>query len=155
MSLNPNRPIDPLAVAADVKASLGWDSTTGSRTERTSVKASAQFRAHSDSRIEKIDFEFECARDGAGALTEAKRAEFKDDVCQEITSLQKWAADLDWIEVPVPIFKIIISDRYRISKSLVPAWSGRPGYMEFPVVATRFSQGGHYARTGSCLLPEW
>ena len=139
MSLNPNRSIDPLAIAADVETSLGWDSTTGSRTERTSVKASAQFGAHSDSRIEKVDFEFECARDGAGALTEAKWAEFKDDVCQEITRLQKWAADSDWIEFPVTQLTIVVSDRYRISKSLVPAWSGSPGYMEFPTwrVASR------------------
>ena len=139
MSLNPNRSIDPLVIAADVQTSLGRDSATGSRTDRTSVKESVQFGVHGDNRIEKIDFEFECARDGAGALTEAKRAEFKDDVCQEITRLLKWAEDLDWIEFPVPVFKIIISDRYRISKSLVPAWSGRPGFMEFPTwrVASR------------------
>jgi hypothetical protein len=139
VSLNPNRSIDPLAIAANVKTSLGRDSTTGSRTDRTSVKESAQFGDYGDDRIGKIDFEFECARDSAGALTEAKRAEFKDDVCREITRLQKWAADLDWIEFPVPLFKIIISDRYKISKSLVPAWSGRPGCMEFPTwrVASR------------------
>lgn len=139
MSLNPNRSIDPLVIAAAVKTSLGWDSTTGSRTGKTSANESAQFGAHGDNRIGKIDFEFECARDGAGALTEAKRAEFKDDFCQEITRLQKWAADSDWIEFPDRVFKTIISDRYKISKSLVPAWSGRPGYMEFPTwrVASR------------------
>ena len=102
-------------------------------------KSPSNLRADGDNRIEKIDFEFECARDGAGALTEAKRIEFKDDVCQEIIRLQKWAADLDWIEFPVPELKIIVSDRYSISKSLVPAWSGRRGYMEFPTwrVASR------------------
>ena len=122
-----------------MKASLGLDLTTGSRTDRTSVKESAQFGAHGDCRIEKIDFEFECARDGARALTEARRAEFKDDVCQEIIRLQKWASDLGWIEFPVTQLKIVVSDRYRSSKSLVPAWSGRRGYMEFPTwrVASR------------------
>jgi hypothetical protein len=139
VSLNPNRAIDPLATATDMNASLGLDSTIGSRTDRTSVKKSDQFGSHGDNRIEKIDFEFECARDGAGALTEAKQAEFKDDVCQEITRLQKWAVDVDWIELPVTRLTIVVSDRYRISKSLVPAWSGRPGYMEFPTwrVASR------------------
>jgi hypothetical protein len=139
VSLNPNRSIDPLTIATDMNASLELDSTTGSRNDRTSVKESDQFGSHGDNRIEKIDFEFECARDGAGALTEAKQAEFKDDFCQEITRLQKWATDLDWIEFPDPVFKTIISDRYKISKSLVPAWSGRPGYMEFPTwrVASR------------------
>ena len=132
MSLNPNHPINPLVIAADVKASLGLDSATRSPTDRISVKESTQLAANRGNRIEKIDFEFESARDGAGALSEAKRIEFKDDVCREIGRLQKWAADLEWIGFPVPELNIIVSDRYSISKSLVPAWSGRPGYMEFP-----------------------
>ena len=139
MSLNPNRSIDPLAIAADVKASRGSDSTARSRTGKISVKESTQLGTNGDHRIEKIDFEFECARDGTAALTEAQRIEFQDDVCREIIHLQEWAADLDWIEFPVPELKIIVSDRYSISKSLVPAWSGRRGYMEFPTwrVASR------------------
>jgi hypothetical protein len=119
-------------MAADVKASLGIDSATRSRTGQISVKESTQLGANCDNRIDKIDFEFECVHDGAGALTEARRIEFKDDVCREIRRLQKWAADLEWIELPIQELKIIVSDRYRISKSLVPAWSGHAGYMEFP-----------------------
>jgi hypothetical protein len=139
VSLNPNRSINPLPIAADVEASLVLDSATRSRTDKISVKEFTQLAANRDNRIEKIDFEFECVHDGAGALTEAKRIEFKDDVCQEIRRLQKWAADLDWIGFPVPELNIIVSDRYSISKSLVPAWSGRLGYMEFPTwrVASR------------------
>jgi hypothetical protein len=139
VNLNPNRSIDPLAIAADVKASRGSDSTARSRIQKISVKQSIQLGTNGDNGIEKIDFEFECARDGTAALTEAQRIEFKDDVCREIIHLQEWAADLDWIEFPVPGLKIIISDRYSISKSLVPAWSGRRGYMEFPTrrVASR------------------
>ena len=133
VSLDPNRSIEPLVIAAEVKASLGLDSTNRSRPDKTSVKESIRFADNGDNRIAKIDFEFECARDGAEALTGAKRAEFKDDVCQEIIRLQNWAADLDWIELPVPELKIIISDRFSISKSLVPAWSGHSGYMEFPM----------------------
>jgi hypothetical protein len=138
VSLDPNRSLDPFAIAAELKASLRLDSTNRSRTDETSVKESIRFADNGDNRIEKIDFEFECARDGAGALTGAKRAEFKDDVCQEIIRLQNWAADRDWIEFPVPELKIIISDRFSISKSLVPAWSGRPGYMEFPTWRVAF-----------------
>jgi len=139
VSLNPKRSIDPLAIAADVKASRGSDSTARSRTHKISVEKSTQSGTNGDHRIEKIDFEFECARDGAAALTETQRIEFEDDVCREIIHLQQWAADLDWIEFPVPELKIIVSDRYSISKSLVPAWSGRAGYMEFPTwrVASR------------------
>jgi hypothetical protein len=139
VSLNPKCSISPLAIAADVKASRGSDSTARSRTHKISVKKSTQLGTDGDNGIEKIDFEFECARDGAAALTEAQQVEFKDDVCREIIHLQEWAADLDWIEFPVPELKIIVSDRYSISKSLVPAWSGRRGNMEFPVwrVASR------------------
>jgi hypothetical protein len=139
VSLNPKRSIDPLAIAADVKASRGADSTARSRTDKISVKRSTQSGTNRDNRIEKIDFEFECARDGAAALTEAQRIKFEDDVCREITHLQERAADLNWIEFPVPELKIFVSDRYSISKSLVPAWSGRAGYMEFPTwrVASR------------------
>jgi hypothetical protein len=139
VSLSSNRSINPLVIAADVKAPLGLDSATPSRADQISVKESPQLGTNGDNRIEKIDFEFECVRDGAGTLTEARRIEFKDDVCQEIRRLQKWAADPDWIEFPVPELKIIVSDRYSISKSLVPAWSGRRGYMEFPTwrVASR------------------
>jgi hypothetical protein len=131
VSLNPNRPINPLVIAADVKASPGLDSATRLRIGQISVKESTQSAVNCDNRIEKIDFEFECVH-GAGALTEAKRIEFKDDVCREIRRLQKWAADLEWIEFSVPELNIVVSDRYSISKSLVPTWSGRLGYMEFP-----------------------
>ena len=139
MSLNPKRSINPLAIVADVKASRGSDSTARSRTHKISIKKSDQLGTNGDNGIEKIDFEFECARDGAAALTEAQRIEFEDDVCRELIRLQEWAADLDWIEFSVPELKIIVSDRYSISKSLVPAWSGRRGYMEFPTwrVASR------------------
>jgi hypothetical protein len=132
VSVNPNRSINALAIAADVKASRGLDSTAGSRTDKISVKRSAQLGTSGDNRIVKIDFEFECARDGGAALTQAQRTEFEGDVCREIIRLQEWAADLDWIELPLSELKIIVSDRYGISKSLVPAWSGLAGYMEFP-----------------------
>jgi hypothetical protein len=139
VSLNPKRSISPLAIAADVKASRGSDSTARSRTQKISVKKSIQLGTNGDNGIEKIDFEFERARDGTAALTETQRIEFEGDVCREIIRLQEWAADLDWIKIPVPELKIIVSDRYSISKSLVPAWSGRRGYMEFPTwrVASR------------------
>ena len=58
--------------------------------------------------------------------------EFQIDFCRELTRLKKWAADRHWPGLPTPEFHVVVSDRYRISKSLVPAWSGRTGHMEFP-----------------------
>jgi hypothetical protein len=66
-------------------------------------------------------------------LSIAKQNEFKADFCREIARLEKWAADLGWVGSLVPQFEVVVSDRYQISKSLVPAWSGRAGRMEFPV----------------------
>lgn len=68
-------------------------------------------------------------------LTAAKQNEFKIDFCEQMARLEKWAADRHWVAFPVrvPEFHVIVSDRYKISKSLVPAWSGRAGDMEFPL----------------------
>src|SRR5262249_28826532 len=45
---------------------------------------------------------------------------------------EQWAHDHCWLPAPVAPLHVVVSDRYRISKSLVPAWSGRTGHMEFP-----------------------
>lgn len=83
-------------------------------------------------RIGTIGFEFASAEHLDRWPTAAERNEFKVDLCREITRLEKWAADLDWVALAVPELQVVVSDRYKISKSLVPAWSGRAGHMEFP-----------------------
>ena len=65
-------------------------------------------------------------------LPAAKKEEFRADFCREIARLEKWAADLSWAGSSIPLYEVVVSDRYHISKSLVPAWSGRAGHMEFP-----------------------
>ena len=65
-------------------------------------------------------------------LSEAAQDEFQSDFCREIARLEKWAADVGWGRSSIPQLHVAVSDRYKISKSLVPAWSGRAGYMEFP-----------------------
>jgi hypothetical protein len=74
--------------------------------------------------LESIQFE--------GPVAPEKQNEFKADFCNELTRLEQWAHDHRWPLAPVSQLHVIVSDRYRISKSLVPAWSGRPGHMEFP-----------------------
>ena len=75
--------------------------------------------------------EFEQSLQGE-QLNSAKQNEFKSDLCQEIVRLERWVADNNWPELPAPKFQVAVSDRFKISKSLVPAWSGHPGRMEFP-----------------------
>jgi hypothetical protein len=83
-------------------------------------------------RLGSIGFESESPYHIDRRLPPAKQEEFKTDFCREIARLKKWAADLNWVASSVPEFCVVVSDRYKISKSLVPAWSGRAGHMEFP-----------------------
>lgn len=132
MSSNANHVNDPVVLSENAEASACLDFTARPRVGKTPFLASTQIRASGNNQIIKIDFEFEFVDERAGTLTEAKRLEFKDDVSHEIMRLQDWAARQNWVESPVSELKIIVSDRCDISKSLVPAWSGRVGYMEFP-----------------------
>ncbi len=79
--------------------------------------------------IERIPLRFE---EGTEHLSQAKRLEFKTDFIRELIRLRRWAADLNWSISVIPELEIIVSQKYRISRSLVPAWSGHAGRMEFP-----------------------
>jgi hypothetical protein len=84
-------------------------------------------------RLGSITFESEGPYRIERRLPPAKQEEFKADFCREMARLEKWAADLNWGASSVSEFRVVISGRYKISKSLVPAWSGRAGHMEFPL----------------------
>jgi hypothetical protein len=62
----------------------------------------------------------------------ARLAQFRDDLCRELTQLEKWAADRNWRPSRVQQLDVVVCDTFSISKSLVPAWHGRGGRMEFP-----------------------
>jgi hypothetical protein len=62
----------------------------------------------------------------------ARQDEFKVDLCEELARLDRWALDRQWLPLPVPKLQVVVSARFKISRSLVPAWSGNAGYMEFP-----------------------
>jgi hypothetical protein len=64
--------------------------------------------------------------------TPARQDEFKVDLSQELARLDRWALDRQWPPLPVPTLQVFVSDRYKISRSLVPARSGNAGHMEFP-----------------------
>jgi hypothetical protein len=60
---------------------------------------------------------------------------FESMLARELARLQSWATEHGW-----PILKdspakleIVVSEHFAISKSLVPAWHGQAGRMEFPV----------------------
>jgi hypothetical protein len=78
-------------------------------------------------------FAFEGAERTDAAATPATQNQFKLNFCRELARLEAWAADVGWPADRVPELHVVVSDRFKISKSLVPVWSGRAGHMEFPV----------------------
>jgi hypothetical protein len=82
---------------------------------------------------ESVTFEFECGSEGGQLeLTTAQQAEFKSDFHQDLKRLEKWAIQNQWPPLATPALQVIVSHKYRISKSLAPAWYGRAGHMQFP-----------------------
>ncbi len=91
-------------------------------------------------------FQFEPAgEDARDELTPAKQDEFRSDFNRDLRRLGTWAAENDWSPAVVPRLQVVVSHKYRISKSLVPAWYGRAGCMQFPAwrVAARTAAIAH------------
>jgi hypothetical protein len=65
-------------------------------------------------------------------VSSAQQDIFKADFYRELASLKKWSIEVGWRRDIAPALQIFVSTDYKISKSLVPAWSGRAGHMEFP-----------------------
>ena len=95
-------------------------------------------------RIDQFDFGIS-DHDTRKSLTEMQKIKFKSDFNREVERLQAWALARGWDPLPVSEFHVSVSDKYRISKALFPAWSGRLGHMEFPArrVAARAAAIAH------------
>lgn len=89
-------------------------------------------------RVKSISFEFDCS-DNVEGLIGAQRLQFVTDFRHELKRLDDWASGRNWTPSTASELNVFVSDQCRISKSLVPAWSGSAGYMEFPMwrVASR------------------
>ena len=74
-------------------------------------------------------FEFESGIEGQG-----EQDCFKEDFARELEGLEQWSMEHDWLSFKraVPNLTVVVSERFNISKSLVPAWNGCAGHMEFP-----------------------
>jgi hypothetical protein len=78
-------------------------------------------------------FVFETSSQGGDSSpTPAQQIEFKSDFARDLERLLAWALERGWVPLPVSKFHVTVSYKYRISRALFPAWSGRPGHMEFP-----------------------
>ena len=82
--------------------------------------------------IGTIGFESLSAADVGHPLTLAGQSDFTHDFCAELRRLTDWTTDQNWALPRLPELRVVVSDRFRISKALVPAWNGRAGHIEFP-----------------------
>jgi hypothetical protein len=64
-------------------------------------------------------------------LSPTQRIALCDDIAREIARLEQWSVANGWPHAS-PQLDVIVGDRYRISKSLVPAWNRQVGRMEVP-----------------------
>ena len=106
---------------------------------RLAILASARMRWSARARKEKdrasrdiaIRFDFAASEQ---SLSAGERASFCADFRRELASLQTWLAH--WQDspttLPPPELHVLVSDAYKISRALVPAWERRSGVLEFP-----------------------
>lgn len=76
-------------------------------------------------------------RVGGQEITAVEQNEFRSDFAIDLRRLELWAGAERWAPLPVSTLHITVSDNYRISKALYPAWAGQPGRMQFPAHRVR------------------
>jgi hypothetical protein len=119
------------------------DSST-SATLTPDMSALAQTAPHSSAPAREFDdatpttFHFDGYVDGVAypSLSPAQQDAFKADFFREVTSLEAWCRQVNWLPNSRPKLQVFVSDDYKISKSLVPAALDRRGRMEFPAWKT-------------------
>ena len=84
-----------------------------------------------DAEESAIRFDFDL-RD-TKSLSSVQRASFRSDFHREMTTIRAWLAQQGpWSSLPSFELSVRISDAFKISRALVPAWEGHRGAMEFP-----------------------
>jgi hypothetical protein len=112
---------------------LLWsDSTVGAPVEAASSSSGVPTFPDSEGEIATFHFDGSVECSFSRGLPFAERDIFKADFRREFASVRKWLAKDHWSATAVSNLQVFVSDEYRISKSLVPAWYGHSGHMEFP-----------------------
>lgn len=108
------------------------DSKVDQTLEQQSIETAFVEIKSDGERIGMIGFEAPSADNVGHPLTPDRQVDFTNDICGEFKRLTNWATAQKWMPPHRPELRIVVSDRFRISKALVPAWSGHAGHMEFP-----------------------
>src|SRR5438105_12545907 len=111
-----------------------WSSSALCARSGESFQAGAELAAVKDGadRIATFHFGSLLERSASPSVSSVQQSIFKADFYRELASIKKWSDEAGWRRDIPPILQIFVSDDYKISKSLVPAWSGRAGHMQFP-----------------------
>jgi len=118
-------------------------------TEQSSAQSAWSSQKNSRSTNDHVNSFVSCgievAFEDIEGLTAIQQQDFECDFARDLAQLAEWAAEHGWAPMLTPKLRAVVSRKYRISKSLVPAWYGRAGHMEFPVwrVATRRAAIAH------------
>src|SRR5690348_16510464 len=107
---------------------------------RLAIPASARMRWSARARrgkyraFREIAIRFDFAETSEQSLSASERASFCAAFRRELTSLRTWLAEWDArpMELSIPELQVLVSDGYKISRALVPAWERRSGVLEFP-----------------------
>jgi hypothetical protein len=122
--LAPHLPAGACQTALKVASDCAGDARSGGSVSWTHVE---RLTVVTQSSVALFEFE-------SGIEGQAEQDCFKEDFARELEGLEHWSAEHDWISFKraVPNLTVVVSERFNISKSLVPAWNGWAGHMEFP-----------------------
>lgn len=119
-------------MAGGRQESLGFASPNRSLSEGAERFGAQTTEQDGDDRIATFHFDGPVASSTSPSISSAQQKLFKADFHRELASLKTWAVEVDWLgDVPTAL-DVFVSADYEISKSLVPAWYGDRGHMEFP-----------------------
>jgi hypothetical protein len=115
-------------------SALPLSSAAPARSEAQSVSVATPHKIEDNHATFHFDSQIE------GNLSAAQQNGFMADFGRDLARLSQWTAEQQWPACHAGDLQVVVSDKFRISKSLVPAWYSHAGYMEFPnwrVIARR------------------
>lgn len=118
--------------AVAVQAENPGRSAHGRAENRPTAISEVATLAISDSRGRRLGtIHFENDGPPERRLSLAQGIALGDRIARDLARLEQWAIDHGW-QHACPQLDVTVADRFRISKSLVPAWNGHVGRMEVP-----------------------
>jgi hypothetical protein len=154
-----NQSEDHLATAAADTAAVTQDAQSeqsacsrhdSQQTDRSDIAALSILDDH-DHCLGRITFEDDGTQQRP--LSSAQRIGLRNDIVREIARLERWCAGHGWHH-GTPALDVIVANRFRISKSLVPAWNGHTGRMEIPASRAARGQAAIMHELVHILLPN-